>query len=160
MHSSRSSGRTAPGRRPAAACSATRPCPQTSAASPPCRGWLSQLSASAGTPSRTSRPSSCWGRSIRRGTGRCCRWVGSSPMPLTTAATSAAFSKNWRRPPPNCFRIERERDRPWGSRFPRAVFCLGQFFQKNYHFFYKYVNIYPKFNISLHEKKYTLTFRA
>ena len=60
-------------RRPAAACSATRPCPQMSAVSPPCRGWPSPPSASAGTPSRTSRHSSCWGRSTRQGTGRCCR---------------------------------------------------------------------------------------
>ena len=48
-------------------------CPQMSAVSPPCRGWPSPPSASAGTPSRTSRPSSCWGRSTRQGTGRCCR---------------------------------------------------------------------------------------
>ena len=47
--------------------------PQLSAVSPPCRGWPSPPSASAGTPSRTSRHSSCWGRSTRQETGRCCR---------------------------------------------------------------------------------------
>ena len=45
----------------------------------------------------------CWGGSTRQGSGRCCRWAGSFPMPSTTAATSAAFSKNWRRPAAGLF---------------------------------------------------------
>ncbi|CAN4032888.1 Sigma-70 family RNA polymerase sigma factor, partial [Dysosmobacter welbionis] len=45
-------------------------------------------------------------------------------------ATSAVFSKSWRKPPPNCFRIEGERDRPWGCLSLRAVFYLKAAGQK------------------------------
>ena len=81
-------------------------------------------SVSAGTQSRILRPLCCWGRSTRRESGWCCRWAGNSPTPSTTAATSAAFSRSWRRLPLDYFQIERKTDRPWGELFPRAVFCL------------------------------------